>query len=100
MTNGLCRSGLAVALLGGVALISVRAYASDFSVEDDFGGTVGLIGPGMSSLSAVDVNFGPLGAGVFIAPDVAFGVPVAGDTIPDQGWAPILPSTAIGIGSY
>ncbi len=53
----------------------------------------------MSALSTADVNFGRMDAGVVVAPDVAFGLPVVA-TIPDQGWAPIEPVTGIDPSTY
>lgn len=35
-----------------------------------------------------------------MVPDVAFGLPVGGDTLPDQGWAPIEPDAGLDISSY
>lgn len=46
------------------------------------------------------VDFGSLSARVFMVPDVAFGLPVGGDTLPDQGWAPIEPDAGLDISSY
>jgi len=98
MTNRLYR-GLARALIGGIALVSAPALAADESGESAFISAPRLIGPGVSTLSTAEVNFGPLDAGVVVAPDVAFGLPVVA-TIPDQGWAPIEPVTSIDPSAY
>ena len=99
MPNCLWRGAFILAFLGGVACASTPVLAIELSGESGFGAASRPIGPGASLVSHLDVNFGPLGAGVFIAPEIAFGVPIADDTIPDQGWAPIAPSAAVGIGS-
>jgi len=98
MTNRLYR-GLAFALIGGMALVSAPAFAKDESGDSALIGAPRLIGPGVSALSTAEVNFGPLDAGVVVAPDVAFGLPVVA-TIPDQGWAPIEPVTSIDPSAY
>jgi len=98
MTNRLYR-GLALALIGGVGLVSAPAFAKDESGESALISAPRLIGPGVSTLSMAEVNFGPLDAGVVVAPDVAFGLPVVA-TIPDQGWAPIEPVTGIDPSAY
>jgi hypothetical protein len=99
MTNRHCR-GLAFALIGGAALASVPVFANDVPGEAAVITTAtSLIGPGVSALSTADVNFGPMDAGVLVAPDVAFGLPVVA-TIPDQGWAPIGPVTGIDPSTY
>jgi hypothetical protein len=98
MTNSLYR-GLALALIGGVALVLAPAFANDESGEGALMRGPRLIGPGVSTLSTADVNFGSMDAGVVVAPDVAFGLPVVA-TIPDQGWAPIEPVTGIDPTTY
>jgi hypothetical protein len=91
--------GLALALIGGLALISAPALASDESGDSALTSGPGLIGPGVSALSTADINLSPMDAGVIVAPDVAFGLPVVA-TIPDQGWAPIKPVTGIYSSAY
>ena len=98
MTNKLYL-GLALALIGGAALVSAQAFANDESGEGALITAPRLIGPGVSTLSTADVNFGSMDAGVVVAPDVAFGLPVVA-TIPDQGWAPIEPVTGIDLTKY
>jgi hypothetical protein len=98
MTNRLYRD-LALALIGGIAFVSAPAFASDESGKGALISAPGLIGPGVSELSTADVNFGSMDAGVIVAPDVAFGLPVVA-TIPDQGWAPIEPVTGIDPNAY
>ena len=58
-------SGAALALFGGVAFASAPTLASDFFEEGDFGGTYSYIGPGVAALPDMDVDVGPLGAGVY-----------------------------------
>ena len=70
MPRRLSRSTVALPLLGA-AFLSASAFATDFS-EGDFGGTYSYIGPGVASLPDVDVDVGPLGAGVYVEPGVAF----------------------------
>jgi len=82
MITGRCR-GLMLVILGGGALVSAPGLANELST-----GAQRLIAPGVSSLSAVDINSGPMDAGVVVAPDVSFGLPVVA-TIPERGWAPI-----------
>jgi len=91
--------GLALALISGVALASAPAFANDESGEGALISAPRLIGPGVSALTTPEVNFGAMDAGVVIAPDVAFGLPVVA-TIPDQGWAPIEPVTGIDPSAY
>jgi hypothetical protein len=91
--------GLALALVGAAALASVPAFANDVSREGALITAPSLIGPGASALSTADLNFGPMDAGVVVAPDVAFGLPVVA-TIPDEGWAPIEPVTGIDPSTY
>jgi hypothetical protein len=102
MANSLYQSALA--LLSGVALASALtaapAFANDFSQDGEFGGSYSTIGPGVSSLPDVDVDLGPFSAGVYVAPDIAFGPPLAGDTVPEAGWAPIEPQVELSAGSY
>jgi hypothetical protein len=75
-----------LAILGGAALVSAPGLANDLA-------------PGVSSLSAVDINAGPMDAGVVVAPEVSFGLPVVA-TIPERGWAPIELVTGIDAGAY
>jgi hypothetical protein len=98
MTNRLYR-GLALALIGGLALVAAPAFANDESGEGALITAPRLIGPGVSTLSTADVNFGSMDAGVVVTPDVAFGLPVVA-TIPDQDWAPIEPVTGIDPSTY
>lgn len=98
MTTGRSR-GLMLAILGGVALVSAPGLANDLSGDRGLTGNPRLIAPGVSSLSAVDVNAGPMDAGVFVAPDVSFGLPVVA-TIPERGWAPIELVTGVDTGAY
>ena len=71
MTRVLSLSTAALSLLGA-ALLSTPASATDFSEGADFGGTYSYIGPGVASLPDLDVDVGPLGAGVYVEPGVAF----------------------------
>jgi hypothetical protein len=104
MTNSLSKSAAAIALICGVtlasALVSAPAFANDLSQDGEFGGSYSAIGPGVSSLPDVDVHLGPFSAGVYVAPDIAFGPPLAGDTVPEAGWAPIEPQIELSAGSY
>ncbi len=63
-------------------------------------GSYDTIGLGVSSLSDVEVNPGPFNAGVYVSPDIAFGPPLASDTVPEEGWAPIEPQIELSAGSY
>jgi len=58
------------------------------------------IGPGVSSLSDVDLNLGLFSAGVHVAPAIAFGPLLAGDIVPEAGWAPIEPQIELNAGAY
>ena len=69
------RSAVILSLLGA-ALTAAPAFAIDLSNGADFGGTYSCIGPGVASLPDVDVDVGPLGAGVYVEPGVAFRSPV------------------------
>jgi hypothetical protein len=104
MANSLSKSAAALALLSGVtlasALASAPAYANDFSQQGEFGGSYSYIGLGVSFLPDVDVDLGPFSAGVYVSPDIAFGPPLAGDTVPEAGWAPIEPQVEINAGAY
>ena len=71
MLSSLSRKPALLSLLGAVVL-SAPAFATDFSEGADFGGTYSYIGPGVASLPDVDVDVGPLGAGVYVEPGVAF----------------------------
>ena len=84
----------AAALLG-VALLSGPAFATDFSESADFGGTYGYIGPGVASLPDLDVDVGPLGAGVYVEPGVAFMSPAMDYAAPASTWAPIYPQARL-----
>jgi hypothetical protein len=84
----------AVCLLGA-ALLSTPASATDFSEGADFGGTYGYIGPGVASLPDVDVDVGPLGAGVYVEPGVAFMSPAMDYASPASTWAPVYPQAKL-----
>ena len=62
----------ATSLIAWRGVLSAPAFATDFSEGADFGGTYSYIGPGVASLPDVDVDVGPLGAGVYVEPGVAF----------------------------
>jgi hypothetical protein len=104
MANSLCKIAAALALLSGMtlasALASAPAFASEFSQAGEFDGSYDSIGLGVSSLSDVEVNPGPFNAGVYVSPDIAFGPPLASDTVPEEGWAPIEPQIELSAGSY
>ena len=84
----------AVCLLGA-ALLSTPASATDFSESADFGGTYGYIGPGVASLPDLDVDTGPLGAGVYVEPGVAFMSPAMDYASPASTWAPVYPQAQL-----
>ena len=84
-------SGAALALFGSVAFASAPTLASDFFEEGDFGGTYSYIGPGVAALPDMDVDVGPLGAGVYVEPGVAFMSPVIDYSTPVATWAPAYP---------
>jgi hypothetical protein len=87
---------LAAALsLLGAALLSAPAFATDFSEGADFGGTYRYIGPGVASLPDVDVDVGPLGAGVYVEPGVAFMSPAMDYAAPASTWAPVYPQAIL-----
>jgi len=48
----------------------------------------------------VDLNLGPFSAGVHVAPAIAFGPLLAGDIVPEAGWAPIEPQIELNAGAY
>jgi hypothetical protein len=104
MANSLCKIAAALALLSGMTLASVLAsapaFAGEFSQAGEFDGSYDSIGLGVSSLSDVEVNPGPFNAGVYVSPDIAFGPPLASDTVPEEGWAPIEPQIELSAGSY
>jgi hypothetical protein len=104
MANSICKIAAALALLSGMtltpALASAPAFASEFSQAGEFDGSYDSIGLGVSSLSDVEVNPGPFNAGVYVSPDIAFGPPLASDTVPEEGWAPIEPQIELSAGSY
>lgn len=84
-------SGAALALFGGVGLASAPVLANDLSEDGDFGGTYSYIGPGVAALPDIDVDVGPLGAGVYVEPGVAFMSPVMDYSAPVATWAPVYP---------
>src|SRR6476659_10121644 len=86
MLSSLSRKPALLSLLGAVFL-SAPAFATDFSEGADFGGTYSYIGPGVASLPDVDVDVGPLGAGV------AFMSPAMDYAAPASTWAPVYPET-------
>jgi len=100
MFSVLNRSALTLSLLGGVTLastlISAPALATDFS-EGDFGGTYSYIGPGVASLPDLDVDVGPLGAGVYVEPGVAFMSPAVDYAAPGATWVPVYPQARLEI---
>ena len=69
------RSAVILSLLGA-ALTAAPAFAIGLSNGADVGGTYSYIGTGVASLPDVDVDVGPLGAGVYVEPGVAFRSPV------------------------
>ena len=71
------------------------ASATDFSEAADFGGTYGYIGPGVASLPDLDVDTGPLGAGVYVEPGVAFVSPAMDYASPALTWAPVYPQAQL-----
>jgi hypothetical protein len=89
-------AGLAVSLLGA-ALLSAPASATDFFASADFGGTYGYVGPGVASLPDLDVDAGPLGAGVYVEPGVAFMSPAMDYASPAFTWAPFYPQARLEI---
>jgi hypothetical protein len=96
MPRRLSRSPVALALLGA-ALLSGPAFATDFSEDSNFGGTYRYIGPGVASLPDVDVDVGPLGAGVYVEPGVAFMSPAMDYAVPASTWAPVYPLAQIDV---
>jgi hypothetical protein len=94
MTRVLSLSTAVLSLLGA-ALISTPASATDFSEAEDFGGTYGYIGPGVASLPDLDVDTGPLGAGVYVEPGVAFMSPAMDYASPASTWAPVYPQAQL-----
>ena len=90
MLSSLSRNPAILSLLG-VAFLSVPAFATDFSEGADFGGTYSYIGPGVASLPDVDVDVGPLGAGVYVEPGVAFMSPAMDYAVPASTWTPVYP---------
>lgn len=94
MTRRLSLGAAALSLLGA-ALLSAPASATDFSEAADFGGTYGYIGPGVASLPDLDVDIGPLGAGVYVEPGVAFMSPAMDYAVPASTWAPVYPQARL-----
>ena len=93
MTRALSLSTAVLGLLGA-ALLSTPASATDFSERADFGGTYGYIGPGVASLPDLDVDTGPLGAGVYAEPGVAFMSPVMDYASPGLDLGPGLSASS------
>jgi hypothetical protein len=92
MTRVFSLSTAALSLLAA-ALLSNGAYAADFSEGADVGGTYGYIGPGVASLPDLDV--GPLGAGVYVEPGIAFMSPAMDYASPASTWAPVYPQAQL-----
>jgi hypothetical protein len=90
MLSSLSRKPAILSLLGA-AFLSAPAFATDFSEGADFGGTYSYIGPGVALLPDVDVDVGPLGAGVYIEPGVAFMSPAMDYAVPASTWTPVYP---------
>ena len=88
------RSAVILSLLGA-ALTAAPAFAIDLSNGADFGGTYSYIGPGVASLPDVDVDVGPLGAGVYVEPGVAFRSPVMDYAVSASTWAPVYPQAQL-----
>ena len=88
------RSAVILSLLGA-ALTAAPAFAIDLSNGADFGGTYNCIGPGVASLPDVDVDVGPLGAGVYVEPGVAFRSPVMDYAVSASTWAPVYPQAQL-----
>ena len=88
------RSAVILSLLGA-ALTAAPAFAIDLSNGADFGGTYSCIGPGVASLPDVDVDVGPLGAGVYVEPGVAFRSPVMDYAVSASTWAPVYPQAQL-----
>ena len=93
MTRVLSLSTAVLSLLG--AALITPASATDFSEAADFGGTYGYIGPGVASLPDLDVDTGPLGAGVYVEPGVAFMSPAMDYASPASTWAPVYPQAQL-----
>jgi hypothetical protein len=94
MLRDLFSSTAALTLLGA-ALLSAPASATDFSEGAEFGGTYGYIGPGVASLPNLDVDIGPLGAGVYVEPGVTFMSPAMDYAAPASTWAPVYPQASL-----
>jgi hypothetical protein len=94
MSKALSRSTAVLSLLGA-ALLSAPAFATDFSEGADFGGTYSYIGPGVASLPDIDVDVGPLGAGVYVEPGVAFMSPAMDYAGPAGTWSPVYPQARL-----
>ena len=94
MSKALSRSAAVLSLLGA-ALLSAPAFATDFSESANFGGTYSYIGPGVASLPDIDVDVGPLGAGVYVEPGVAFMSPAMDYAAPADTWSPVYPQAKL-----
>ena len=94
MPRALPLNAAALTLLGA-ALLSSPASAIDFSESAEFGGTYGYIGPGVASLPDLDVDVGPLGAGVYVEPGVSFMSPAMDYAVPVSTWAPVYPQASL-----
>jgi len=53
------------------------------------------IGTGVASLPDVDVDVGPLGAGVYVEPGVAFRSPVMDYAVSASTWPPVYPQAQL-----
>ena len=58
-------------------------------------GTYGYIGPGVASLPDLNVDVGPLGAGVYVEPGIAFMSPAMDYGAPTSTWAPVYPQAGL-----
>ena len=60
-------------------------------------GTYGYIGPGVASLPDLNVDVGPLGAGVYVEPGIAFMSPAMDYGAPTSTWAPVYPQAQLDV---
>ena len=58
-------------------------------------GIYGYIGPGAASLPDLDVDVGPLGAGINVEPGVSFMSPAMDYAVPVSTWAPVYPQASL-----
>ena len=104
MKTTLCRGALALALLGGAALISAPAQAGSLQDEGDFGGTWTPIAPSDHYHQRYADRY--YGAPLYVAPSYAYGPdyyepdhygpPAYYD--PSPGFALIAPGIGVAIG--